>query len=118
MSPDSGTGSKMNLSPTRSWNNFKSVSYRFSGKSELPYKVARIEFSSLWCFLPSSLHTLILGVEEEAGVLSSPWKHRASDQFTVLFWAGELPAYAESSVPILFPRAVAAVSDVTFVYEP
>lgn len=72
--------------------------------------------SGVFCLLPCIL--LILVVEEEAGVLSSPWKHRASDQFTVLFWAGELPAYAESSVPILFPRAVAAVSDVTFVYEP
>lgn len=35
-----------------------------------------------------------------------------------LSWAGELSAHTENSIPILFPRATAAVSDVTFVYEP
>lgn len=72
--------------------------------------------SDVFCFLPCIL--FILGVEGEPGVLSSPWKHRASDQFVVPFWAGELSAYTQSSIPILFPRGTAAVSDVTFVYEP
>lgn len=53
----------------------------------------------------------------EAGVLS-PWNLGASDEFTKPFWACELLAYSENVIPILFPRATTAISDVIFVYEP
>lgn len=73
--------------------------------------------SDVFCFLPCIL--FILGVEGEAGVVSSPWKlSELLINSQCLFWAGELSAYAENPVPILFPRATAAFSDVTFVYEP
>lgn len=39
--------------------------------------------SDVVCFLPCTL--FISGVEGETGVLSSPWKLGASDEFTVPF---------------------------------
>lgn len=63
------------------------------------------------------LHTYF-GDGGRSWCLLSPWKLGASDEFAVPFWAGELSAYSENHIPIVFPRATAAASDVSFVYEP
>lgn len=66
--------------------------------------------SDIFSFFPAYF---ILGLEGEAGVLSSPWKLGASDEFSMLFQGEQLSTYSEKFIPILFPRATMAVSDVT-----
>lgn len=85
------------------------------------FEVARIGFSVLvFCFLgffspfflPRTLF-YYFGGGGKGWCLSSPWKlsfwwiHR-------IIWAGEVLAYSENFIPILFTRATASVSDVLF----
>lgn len=79
------------------------------------FKVARIGFSGFWrCLLPS-LHTFYFrgGGRGWCFVISLEtwsfwWIHCA-------LWAGKILAYSENFIPILFPRAISAISDVIFI---
>lgn len=65
------------------------------------FQVAGIEFSGLWHVLLSSVHTFYFEVEGEAGVLS-PWKLRASDEFTEPFGQGRCQPALKMFSPFCF----------------